>query len=132
MLTDAQKLDVRRWLGYATLNAGEPDPVYTVNWPSTSVTLTAKLEALTATEEAALADRFLTPLAALEAGVLATADAMDTKIAGPWEANLNAASDKSRLYDNWRRDMGAFLGFAPGPALGGSGSMGGGLRLDRC
>lgn len=130
MLTDAQKLDVRRWMGYPTLNAGYPDTVYTVAWNRSyfPVSITQKLANLTAAEEAALVGRYLGPLAGLEAAFLGSSDNMDTESAGPWTANKTEASDRSRLYDQWRRDMASFLGFAPGPALG----SGGGVVLARC
>jgi hypothetical protein len=46
---------------------------------------------------------------------------MDTSIAGPWTANPNELGERNRLYTQWRREMCAFLGFAPGPSLGAGG-----------
>ena len=85
--------------------------------------LRGKLAGLTASEEATLTTRFLAPLAQLEAALLGASDNLDTAIAGPWTANPNEVSARSRLYDQWRRDMAAFLGFAPGPSLGGGGPV---------
>lgn len=129
MLTDAQKTDVRRWLGYPTLNAGYPDTIYTTAWSRAlfPVSLTAKLDALTSAEESVLTTTFLATLAPLEAAIAATSDSLDTKAAGPWERNPNEVVQRTALFNKWRRDMAAFLGFAPGPALGG-----GGLRIERC
>ena len=120
MLTDSQTVDVRRWLGYPTLNAGYPDTVYTSAWNRSyfPVSLTQKLANLTGVEESALVATFLTVLATLETAIPASADNMDTLEAGPWKANPDEMGERSRLFDKWRRDMCSFLGFPPGPALG--------------
>lgn len=129
MLTDAQKVDVRRWMGYPTLNAGYPDTVYTVAWNRSyfPVSITEKLANLTDSEEAALVEKFLTPLESLEAAILTVSDNLDTNKAAVWERNTNEQADRERLFDSVRRRMCAFLGFKPGPELGG----GGGLSLER-
>lgn len=120
MLTDSQRVDIRRWLGYPTLNAGYPDTVYTSAWNRSyfPVSLTQKLANLTGVEESALVATFLTVLATLETAIPASADNMDTLVAGPWKANPDEVGERSRLFDKWRRDMCSFLGFPPGPALG--------------
>ncbi len=131
-LTDAQKLDVRRWAGYAMVGDGTisdyADPVDSASLGGNTLTLAEKLDALTAQEEAVLTDTFLTNLATLEAAILTSAANLDTLEAGPWKANPTEVSQRTRLFDQWRRDMAAFLGIPPGPGLGG----GGRLRLERC
>jgi hypothetical protein len=129
MLTDAQKVDVRRWMGYPTLNAGYPDTVYTAAWNRSQfpVSITEKLANLTDSEETALVDKFLTPLESLEAAILTVSDNLDTNVAAVWQRNTNEQADRERLFDSVRRRMCAFLGFKPGPELGG----GGGLSLVR-
>lgn len=127
MLTDAQKVDVRRWLGYPTLNEGQIDPVYSTTTGVSRVSLTAKLDGLTASEEVALTDRYLTPLASLEADLLASTGNMDTQAAGPWIANPRETQERTAMYNKWRRDMCGFLGIPPGPALGS-----GGISVARC
>lgn len=129
MLTDAQKVDVRRWAGYATQNPGENDLVFTAPSANSlySVSLTTKLGGLNANEETALVDRYLTPLASLEADLLASTGNMDTQAAGPWVANPREVQERTTMYNRWRRDMCGFLGIPPGPALGS-----GGISLVRC
>ena len=129
MLTDAQKVDVRRWLGYATQNPGESDLVYTRRSENSlySVSLTDKLDGLTSVEETSLTTQYLTPFATLEAALLGASGNMDTQIAGPWTANPREVAERTGLYNKWRRDMAGFLGFEPGPALGD-----GGITLVRC
>jgi hypothetical protein len=129
MLTDAQKVDCRRWMGYPTLNAGYPDTIYTVAWDRSQfpVSITEKLANLTDGEERVLIEKFLDPLASLEQGILAVADNLDTDAAAVWKRNTNEQADRERLFDSVRRRMCAFLGFKPGPELGG----GNGISLVR-
>ncbi len=122
MLTDAQKTDARRWAGWATLNDGEPDYVFSNVASFGQVSLTHKLAGLSAAEEGVLTTTYLTILATLEAAIPAAADNMDTDTAGPWKANRNEMSERTGLFNKWRRDMCAFLGIPPGPGLG-SGSI---------
>jgi hypothetical protein len=125
MLTDAQKVDVRRWMGYPTLNAGYPDTIYTVAWDRSQfpVSITEKLANLTGDEEMVLIEKFLTPLESLEAAILTVSDNLDTNVAAVWQRNTNEQADRERLFDSVRRRMCAFLGFKPGPELGGGGSL---------
>jgi hypothetical protein len=125
MLTDAQKVDIRRWMGYPTLNAGYPDTIYTVAWDRSQfpVSITDKLANLTDGEETVLVEKFLTPLESLEAAILTVSDNLDTNVAAVWQRNTNEQADRERLFDSVRRRMCAFLGFKPGPELGGGGSL---------
>jgi hypothetical protein len=125
-LTDAQRLDVRRWMGYPSLGADEIDYV---RWTSrySSMTLTQRLEALTSAEETMLVDKYLTHLETLEGALLSASANLDTDTAGPWKANPREITQRTSLYNKWRRDMCGFLGFEPGPALGS-----GGISIVRC
>lgn len=127
MLTDAQKVDVRRWMGYPTLNGNEPDYVFSNVSAYGQVSLGNKLDNLSAAEEDALINLYLTPLASLEAALLATSDSMDTQAAGPFIANPREVAERTALYNKWRRDMCGYLGFKPGPMLGD-----GGMTVVRC
>lgn len=129
MLTDAQKVDARRWMGYPTLNPGYPDTVYTVRGDRMQplLSITQKLANLTESEESVLVNVYLTPLTSLEAAIVTVGDNLDTDAAAVWKRNVNEQADRERLFDSVRRRMCAFLGFKPGPELGG----GGGLNLVR-
>jgi hypothetical protein len=121
-LTDAQKTDVRRWLGYPVVDEYEPITLG-------QVTLNERLDNLTTPEETVLTATFLEPLATLETAILSAGENLDTEIAGPWTARKDEVTQRSSLFDKWRRDMAAFLGFKPGPALGGGA---GGAFFVRC
>ncbi|MGZ3309099.1 MAG: hypothetical protein ACXU8R_11325 [Xanthobacteraceae bacterium] len=117
MLTDAQKIDCRRWMGYPTLNVGFRDTIFSSSFGSVSIT--EKLANLTDGEESVLVEKYLTPLESLESAILAVSDNLDTNKAAVWERNTNEQADRERLFDSVRRRMCAFLGFKPGPELGG-------------
>lgn len=127
-LTDAQKVNVRRWMGYAA--HGAPGGVVPFVFMSGSVTqeLAARLDTLTGEEESVLVTTYLAALATLEHAIPGVSDNMDTQAAGPWKANPNELRDRTRLFNQWRRDMCAFLGFEPGPGLAGANSV----SVSRC
>ena len=122
-LTDAQKVDVRRWAGYGLV--GDSDlSLYAEQAYSGSVaqiSLADRLDNLTTAEEDVLTTTYLANLATLEMAIVDSSENLDTKVAGPWEANPNELGQRTRLFKQWRRDMCDFLGVTPGPALGSGG-----------
>lgn len=132
MLTEAQRLDVRRHAGYpllADVVANDTtDPVTAWVAPGAYHTLTRRLNNLTAAEEAILTGTYLTVLTTLEAAIPTAGDNLDTDQAAVWHRNRDEVRDRQRLFDDWRRRMCGFLGIPPGPALGASGVMGAVVR----
>ncbi len=127
MLTDAQKVDVRRWAGYQLQGDGESQPFTAPVFTSTTVggsgvmpgmTLNYRLDHMSVSEETVLIDTFLTPLAGLETAILGAADNLDTDAAAVWKRNTREVADRGRLFNQWRRRMCGFIGIAPGPELG--------------
>ena len=124
-LSAAQRVDIRRWMGYPTLvvDAAYADPVYVALYPQGAaravyLTLSDKLDALSSEEESVLEDKFLAQLDVLEPAIPAAADNLDTLSAGPYTANPREILQRQALFDTWRRAMCDFLGFPPGPGLG--------------
>lgn len=120
-LTDPQKADVRRWLGWPILNNNETDYVY--GHSPRSISLTDKLDGLNTTDETILTETYLANLATMEQGFLDAQANMDTVKAGPWEANPREVSQRRSLFTSWRIEMAAFLGFPLGPGLSGGNSV---------
>lgn len=122
MLTAAQLTDVRRFMGYP-LNGttmtitNDQDLVYGY-FGMVVMSLQQRLTTLSASEEAVLITTYLTPLYTLEAAIFGAGDNLDTDQAAVWMRNKSEVADRSKLFDQWRRRMCAFIGFAPGPALG--------------
>jgi hypothetical protein len=126
-LTDAQLTDVRRFMGYP-LNGttmtitNDQDLVYGY-FGMVVMSLQQRLTTLSASEESVLINTYLTPLYALETAIFGAGDNLDTDQAAVWTRNKSEVSDRSKLFDQWRRRMCAFIGFAPGPSLGNGGSQ---------
>jgi hypothetical protein len=123
MLTDAQLTDVRRYMGYQLAGTtmqitNDQDLVYG-QFGMVVMSLHQRLTSLSASEEAVLINTYLTNLAALETAIPTTSDNLDTDQAAVWRHNSREQMDRDRLFDSWRRRMCAFIGFAPGPGLGG-------------
>lgn len=120
-LTEAQRVDCRRWMGYPTLNPGQFDYVRSLTSWLDGVSLTVKLEALTDAEETVVVTTYLAKLATLETAVTDSASNLDTQAAGPWIANPREVAQRTALFRQVRRDLCDFLGFPPGPHLGSGG-----------
>jgi hypothetical protein len=86
-----------------------------------------RLQHLQAEEETVLRQTYLSPLKAMESSIIGANDNLDTDKAAVWTHNKNEVADRTKLFNQWRRAMCTFLGFAPGPQLGG-----GGLTIQRC
>jgi hypothetical protein len=121
-LTDQQKADCRRWMGYPAVGANHATDAsrdFSYGWtlPGTWETLTSILDNLRPENEATLVNVYLTNLATLEAAIYGASANLDTASAGPWTWNRNEVGDRVGLYNKCRREMCAFLGLPPGPGL---------------
>ncbi|QBJ80518.1 hypothetical protein [Aquitalea sp. USM4] len=127
-LTAQQLADTRRFAGYPMLGDSVADDSRDMayGWVSPGVwqTLQHRLTNMRPEEEAILTTTFLTPLADLEAAIVAAGDNLDTDAAAVWTRNKSEVSDRTKLFNDTRRRMCAFIGIAPGPFLGqGGGSI---------
>ena len=121
-LTDAQMTDVRRFAGYQVTGTTQQitstnDIVYLV-YGMVQMSLYNRLTTLSVAEELILTSNYLVNLTKLEQDILGASANMDTEKASVWTWNRHEVSDRVSLYNKWRRDMCAFLGLRPGPALG--------------
>jgi hypothetical protein len=127
MLTAQQLADVRRFAGYPLLGDTVADDSrdFAYGWVSPGIWMTMqhRLMNLRAEEETTLISVYLTPLYTLETAIFGAGDNLDTDQAAVWTRNKTEVSDRSKLFDQWRRRMCGFLGFAPGPALGNGGGQ---------
>lgn len=131
-LTAQQNVDVRRFAGYPSLGTDTPADAsrdFAYGWVSPGVwqTLFTRLANMPPEVESVLITTYLTQLYLLEAAIPAAVTNLDTDQAAVWYHNKNEVSDKTRLFDQWRRRMCDFIGIAPGPYLGA-----GGLKISRC
>lgn len=116
-LTDAEKVDIRRFCGYPAYGAA---PTGMQSWRYFQVygLLEFRLSNLS-DSEIAIVRRYLGTLTTLEVAVPATSDSLDTDQASMWTRNKDEVADRLRLLDEWRRRLCGFLGVASGPALSG-------------
>ncbi|TDS68016.1 hypothetical protein C7434_3761 [Pantoea sp. PNA 14-12] len=121
MLTDQQLVDARRYMGYPmtgdTLPDDRSDAAYAQVTSGRFQTLAHRLNTLR-DEEEAIVSSFLITLSGLESGIASAADNLDTDKAAVWQRNRSEVSDRTRLYNQWRRQLCGLLGIAPGPSLG--------------
>ena len=115
MLTERERTDARRFLGYPAHGA---DLSGAMSWwfVQAGGTVEYRLGNLTASEEAVLRG-FLQTLAALEQAIPGTGAGLDTASAAGWVRNPRELQDRERLFDQWRRRLCAFLGVPPGASL---------------
>jgi hypothetical protein len=114
--TDAQRTDIRRYCGYPAYGVGA---IGFQGWRFFQAygLLEYRMTNLSDTEEAVVTS-YLPQLAALELDLPATATRLDTAAAAVWTRNPRELRERTRLFDDWRRRLCAFLGVPPGPGLG--------------
>jgi len=121
MLSEREKTDARRFLGYPAHGA---DLSGAMSWwfVQAAGTVEYRLGNLTASEEAVLRT-YLTTLAGLEQAIPDTGAGLDTASAAGWVRNPRELQDRERLFDQWRRRLCGFLGVTPGATLSGGASV---------
>lgn len=127
MLTAQQLSDVRRFAGYPMLGdtTADDNRDFAYGWvsPGTWQTLQHRLTNLRPEEESTLITVYLTPLAQLETDIVGSRANLDTDAAAVWTHNKNEVADRTKLFNQHRRAMCAFIGIAPGPSLGAGGGQ---------
>ncbi len=120
MLTDAEKVDVRRFAGYPIYGAGSPNPTQGMRYLTHYGAMEYRMLHMTEDEEATLRVTYLQTLRGLEAAIPAASANLDTDKAAVWTRNRREVRDREALFSSWCRRMCSFLGIPPGPALCGS------------
>lgn len=120
-LSEAQKVEVRRFCGYPAYGAGAAG-FQSWRFFQAYGTLEYRMNNLAPAELAVVANHLAT-LAALEAAVPQASGNLDTDAAAGWQRNPNEVRDRAALFDQWRRRLCGFLGLPPGPALEPSGGI---------
>ncbi|MDT7953346.1 MAG: hypothetical protein RQ966_17730 [Acetobacteraceae bacterium] len=121
MLTDSEKTDARRFMGYPVFGTNASGNMGWQFYQAAGL-VEYRLNNLGGSEEDVLR-RYLVSLAALELSVPEAAGALDTSEAGEWKRNPKEIAERSRLFDDWRFRLCSFLGVPPGPGLSGGSSV---------
>ena len=114
-LTDAEKPDVRRFMGYPAIGSDASGrsswrffTVYGQNeWRMNNLS----------PSELQRVRQYLGQLHPLEDAVLGASGNLDTDQAAVWKRNRTEIADRVGLFDLWRRRLCGFLGMPPGPDL---------------
>lgn len=122
MLVDSEKTDARRYLGYP-VHGGTAAGNMGWHFYQAYGAMEWKLANLSASEEGVLR-QYLGTLTALEVAIPGVGMGLDTRSAAGWERNPAELSERTRLFDDWRRRFAGFLGVPVGPALTVSSSLG--------
>lgn len=124
-LTSAQRVDVRRYMGFSVSGDSTSSPYRELVYSSVSymgLSIDYRLDHLTVDEEAVVVNAYLTNLNTLEQAISDASENLDTDAAAVWVHNKNEVRDRTVLFNQKRRDLCAFLGFKPGPSLGEGGN----------
>jgi len=117
MLSDDERTDARRFLGYPVYGA---ERAGNMGWRffQASGMVEYRLSNLSGSEEVVLRG-YLTTLGGLERAIPEAGAGLDTASAAGWVRNPAELAERERLFDRWRRRLCAYLGVPPGPALAG-------------
>ena len=114
-LTDAEKVDIRRYCGYPAYGAALTGMQ---SWRYFQVYGLFEFRLTNLSDpEIAVARRYLGMLTTLEVAVPAASENLDTDQASVWTRNKSELADRLQLLDEWRRRLCGFLGVPVGPAL---------------
>lgn len=114
-LSDAERVDVRRFCGYPAYGAGTSG-FQSWRFFEAYGTLEFRLTNL-AVSELQVVRQYLATLYTLEAAVPAAASNLDTDEAAVWKHNRTEVTERANLFDNWCRRLVLFIGVPAGPAL---------------
>ncbi len=117
---DSELTDLRRHAGYPAYGLGNGG---FSNWRFYQAygLLEYRLQRLSGAEEQ-VARTYLNTLSTLETAITDASATLDTDSAAAWVRNAREVSDRTRLFDDWRRRLCGFLGIPPGPALSDGGT----------
>ncbi len=121
MLTDLEKVNARRFMGYPVFGGSHSGNMGWQFYQAAGL-LEYRINNLSGDEESVLR-QFLTTIIALEQCVPDAASGLDTQSAGEWTRNPAELIERSRLLDDWRRRLCAFVGIPPGPGFGGGNTV---------
>ncbi|NPD67865.1 hypothetical protein HN018_10850 [Lichenicola cladoniae] len=114
-LTDAERIDVRRFCGYPAYGAGSSG-FQSWRFFEAFGTLEFRLTNL-APGELQVVRQFLATLYGLEQAVPAASVNLDTDQAAVWKHNSSEVAERTRLFDDWARRLIGFIGIPAGPAM---------------
>lgn len=115
MLTDQQKVDVRRYCGFPVFGNGisASPPSFGYRYYTQYLILEYRMNNLSTDEEITLESDYLSILNTLEAAIPTASDNLDTDRAAVWYHNKEEVEDRYNLYRLWCRRLIEFMGVSP-------------------
>lgn len=104
MLTELQKIDVRRYCGFPVYGAGAPSsspPSFGYRYYEQYLILEYRMNNLAPEEETTLQEKYLNVLYALENAIPTASENLDTDRAAVWYHNKNEVRDRMELFKLW-------------------------------
>lgn len=114
-LSDSEKNDVRRFLGFSVIGVDQANTSMWFTIPQFRM-LEYRMNNLRP-EELQQVRTYLQQLYPLELAVPSASDNLDTEQAAVWRHNANEVADRMRLFNIWRQQLANYLGVGVGPGL---------------
>lgn len=115
-LSNAERVDVRRFLGYPAYGTGNTG---SQSWRFFQAYGTLEYRMTNfAPEEFQVVRQYLASLYSLESAAVGASGNLDTEQAASWTHNQSEVQDRLALFDQWRRRLAAFIGVPLDPGLG--------------
>jgi hypothetical protein len=114
-LSDAERVDVRRFCGYPSYGAGASG-FQSWRFFEAYGTLEFRLSNMSGSEYQVVRQK-LAALYSLEQGIPNIALSLDTNEAAAWKRNPSEITDRIGFFENWCRGLASFIGVPPGPGL---------------
>jgi hypothetical protein len=114
--TQAEKVDIRRFLGFPAYGIGPSGFQGWRFWQSFGL-VEFRLNNMDPTEETVVRNTYLNNLYTLEADIVGARSNLDTDQAAVWKHNKTEVAERVQLYNYWRREFCNFLGAGTGPSL---------------
>ena len=118
MLTDAEKVDVRRFCGFAIFGNAASATFGGYRFFQQEGALEFRMQNMAAEEEMVLRT-YLDQLRTLEAAIPAAGAMLNTDQAAVFKRNRNEVDDRLALFDEWCRRLCRFLGISSADLLSG-------------
>ena|ERR1700722_9285393 len=125
MLTDQQKVDIRRYCGFGVYGNAvtSSPPTWGYRYYEWNLILEYRMNNLSSDEEATLITIYLDNLYTLEAAIPTASNNLDTDRAAVWYHNKYEVRDRYQLFLLWCKRLSDYLG------LQGMGSQSSGVRF---
>lgn len=112
MLTDAEKVEIRRYLGFPVFGQ-QLTPGFGYRYNQEYLIFEYRLNNLQSAEEDQIRDKFLPKLRQLEEDIYGVRENSDTSRAAVWYRNSSELRERVQNFNYWSKQLADFLGVVP-------------------